>query len=397
MKSLFILGLIAGMTACESSKSAKISDPWKKHIILATNDAAEGQASSVNTAVANDFDQDGDVDVMASYNGKVFLYKAPDWKTYVIVDDMPINPSTLGELRGCIHSTLMDVDGDGDLDFVGSNRMIFWLECPPKPFEQPWKLRMITYEVNGAHCLITGDVDRDGKLELIANSWRDSSQSKIPDSITFLRIPENPLDGDLWKPIVFSDRDAPKRNHYMGFGDVNKDGRPDIACAGVGDEGSGNGWFAWWEQPVNPDGPWKKHLLSDKEESATNILIADLNGDGHEDFVGSRGHGKGIVWFKGPEFQKIDIDRKIESPHSLAVADLDADGDLDIASCGAKPDGEAVIHINDGNCNFTRHLIGQNQGSYDIRLVDMDGDADADMLVAGHTSRNIVWFENPMK
>lgn len=395
MKYLALIGVTVSLTACESPK--KISDPWKKHIILLTNDAAAGQASSVNTVVADDFNKDGHVDVMASYDGKVFLYKGPDWEPLVIVDDMPINPNTIGELRGCIHSTLMDVDGDGDMDYIGSNRMLFWLECPPEPFTQKWNLRMINYDVNGAHCVITGDVDRDGKPELIANSWRDVDQSKIPNSITFIRVPENPLEGELWKPVVFADQDAPKRNHYMGFGDVNQDGRPDIACAGVGDQGSGNGWFAWWEQPENPDQPWKKHLLSDVEESATNILICDLDGDGHQDFVASRGHGKGVLWFKGPEFKKIEIDETIESPHSLAVADLDGDGDLDIAACGALPNGKAMIYINQGKGEFDRHVIGENQGSYDIRLVDLDGDGDLDMLIAGHTSRNIVWYENPIK
>ena len=50
---------------------------------------------------------------------------------------------------------------------------------------------------------------------------------------------------------------------------------------------------------------------------------------------------------------------------------------------------------NSGNGEFTRHIIGRNQGSYDIRAVDMDGDKDLDLLIAGHTSKNIVWLENP--
>jgi len=373
-----------------------ITKPWKKHIILPTNNAAEGQASSVNTAAAHDFDKDGNIDVIASYDAMVILYRGPDWKPYVIVEEMPINPNTLGERRGCIHSTIMDVDGDGDMDFIGSNRMLFWLECPPKPFSEIWNLRMINYDVNGAHCVITGDVDRDGKLEIIANSWRDVNESKIPNSITFFRGPKDPFDGQLWKPIVFSDRDAPGRNHYMGFGDVNKDGRPDIGCAGVGVEGASDGWFAWWEQPENPDQAWKKHLLSDDEEGASNILICDINNDVHMDFVGSRGHGKEVL-FMGPEFVRTEIDATLDKPHSLAVADLNGNGNLDIVSCGSTPSGIAVIYINDGKGKFTRQVIGTNQGSYDTRIVDMDGDGDLDVLIAGSSTRNIVWFENPLR
>jgi FG-GAP-like repeat len=374
----------------------EITKPWIKHIILPTNDAAEGQACRVNTVVANDFDKDGNMDVIASYDAMVILYRGPDWKPQVIVQEMPINPDSLGERRGCIHSTIMDVDGDGDMDFIGANRMLFWLECPPKPFSDTWNLRMINYDVN-PHCLITGDVDRDGKLEFIANSWPDETKSKIPNSITFFRVPKNPFEDKLWKPIVFADRDAPKRNHYMGFGDVNKDGRPDIACAAVGVEGAADGWFAWWEQPKNPDQAWKKHLLSDKEEGASNILICDINNDGHMDFVGSRGHGKGMVWFKGPEFVSTEIDATLITPHSLAVTDLDGNGTLDIVSCGSHPDGIAVIYLNDGKEHFTRQIIGEKQGSYDIRIMDMDGDGDLDVLIGGAATRNIVWYENPSR
>lgn len=395
MKTLRNTSLILILSTVVSQ--GEITTPWKKHIILATNNGADGQACRVNTAVADDFDKDGKMDVIASYDAKVVLFRGPDWKPHVIVEEMPINPSTLGERRGCIHSTIMDVDGDGDMDFIGSNRMLFWLECPAKPFSEKWNLRMMNYDVNGAHCVITGDVDRDGKLEIIANSERDEKTSKIPFSITFFRVPKDPHVDQLWKPIVFADKDAPGRNHYMGFGDVNKDGRPDISCAGVGVQGAADGWFAWWEQPENPDQAWKKHLLSDKEEGASNILNCDINNDGHMDFVGSRGHGKGVVVFKGPEFGSTEIDATLVSPHSLAVADLNGDGALDIVSCGSNPDGIAVIYLNDGKGNFTRQIIGENQGSYDTRIVDMDGDGDLDVLIGGAGTRNIVWYENPLR
>ena len=374
-----------------------ITEPWKKHIILATNDAAPGQASRIATAVAHDFDKDGHIDVISSYDGKVFLYQGPSWKPHLIVEELPLNPNTGGELRGCLHSTLMDVDGDGDMDYIGSNRMLFWLECPPKPFKDKWKLRMITYDVNGAHCVLTGDVDGDGKPEIIANSWRDVGESRIPNSVTFLRIPEKPLEEKLWQPIVIANRNAEGRNKYMSFGDVNRDGRPDIAVAAQGVPGSANGWFAWWEQPENPDQSWKKHIISDKEEGASNIVTCDLNKDGHMDFVGCRVLGKGLIWFKGPEYTRIEIDAKIEHPHSLAVADLDGDGHLDIVCGECYETGFVAIYRNDGKGNFTRHIIAEQQASYDVRITDMNRNGKLDILLAGASSRNIVWLENPMK
>lgn len=79
----------------------------------------------------------------------------------------------------------------------------------------------------------------------------------------------------------------------------------------------------------------------------------------------------------------------------MAVADIDADGDMDAATC-AKDDRIAAWFENDGKGNFTTHIIGTDQAAYDIRAVDMDGDADIDLLIAGQQSQNVVWYENPL-
>ena len=372
---------------------------WMKHVVEKGNADAQTAASAthntfadVNAVVANDFDKDGSIDIMASFDGKVVLYKGPQWEKRVVLPKMP--PDKTGRIakRGCIHGTLLDVDRDGDMDFIGSNRMLFWLECPDKPFADDWVCRMINLEVNGAHCVITADVDRNGEADLIANSWRDKSESTIPNSITWLKTPPDPRDGKLWSPNIFAKNDAPGRNHYMGFGDVNKDGRGDIACGAP--EG---GWFAWWEQPLDPTTPWKKHLLSENDPGATNILPLDLNGDGKLDFLASRGHEKGVLWFKAPDFTKLEIDKTLDKPHCLAAADLDGDGDIDFASCSSSLDGVAAWYENDGKGQFKRHVLDKNQSSYDIRLVDLDSDEDLDVLIGGHSSHNVVWYENPLK
>ena len=139
----------------------------------------------------------------------------------------------------------MDVDEDGDLDFCGSNNTVFWLECPDDPFSgQPWTYRTIDDEILGTHCLITGDVDRDGRVDLIANSGRPPGKTAFPNSLAWLSAPKNVHTATHWNRHIFADRDAPGGSHYTGFGDINQDGRPDIACAAKGGEGFPNGeWF----------------------------------------------------------------------------------------------------------------------------------------------------------
>ena len=380
--------VVAGCFASVISSGAS----WQKHIVQ----SADGVKGGVNTVVASDFDGDGHLDIMSSFSGKVVVYAGPDWAVaHTAHDFRPLKPGQSLN-GGCIHSCLMDVDGDGDMDFCGSNRTVFWLECPDTdPFSTPWTYRNIDDEIRGTHCLITGDVNGDGSIDLIANSFQTADRTEVPESITWLEIPKNPKTASQWPRHVFADGDAPGGNHYMGFGDVNGDGRPDIACGAKGGRGFvGGEWFAWWEQPANPKQRWKKHLLSDKEPGASNILPADLNGDGHVDYLASRGHGKGVLWYKGPSFEQIEIDPDMVGPHSLALADLDADGDMDAVSCSSPLEGATTVwYENDGTGQFTRHQMDAGQSSYDVRIIDLDQDGDLDVLIAGHFSRNIVWYE----
>ena len=378
-KLLFLFPLLSTLAQAE----------WKKHVVT----EAKGM---INSAVAADWNADGKIDVIASLDGKVVLFTGPDWKAHTLHDFRP-GLSRNKPRSACIHSCLMDVDGDGDQDFIGSNNTVFWLECPDNPLAGPWKYRTVDDEILGTHCLITGDVNRDGKPDLIANSGRAAKQTSIPNSLTWLEVPQNPRTAKSWIRHVFAKGDAPGGSHYTGFGDVNGDGLPDISCAAKGgDRFPGGQWFAWWEQSKDGKLPWKKHLLADKQPGATNILPADLDGDKHIDYFATRGHGQGVLWFKGPDFKLIEIDPKILVPHSLDLADLDNDGDIDAVTCSKDPVDVAAWYENNGKGQFTKRIIGRKQGSYDTRAIDMDDDGDLDVLIAGHTSNNVVWYENPL-
>ena len=239
---------------------------WKKHLVV------EAQRGMVNSAVAADWNSDGKNDVIASLDGKVVLLLSPDWKSHTL-HEFRAGLSRNKPRTACIHSCLLDVDGDGDQDFVGSNNTVFWLECPDNPLAGLWKYRTVDDEILGTHCLITGDVNRDGKLDLIANSGRAAQHTSIPNSLVWLEVPKNPRSSNKWIRHVFAKGDAPGGSHYTGFGDVNGDGLPDISCAAKGgDKFPGGQWFAWWEQSKDGKLPWKKHILADNQPGATNIL-----------------------------------------------------------------------------------------------------------------------------
>ena len=182
--------------------------------------------------------------------------------------------------------------------------------------------------------------------------------------------------------------------HYLGVGDINGDGVLDAATgAKGGPQATSQGeWFAWWESSPDPTRSWVKHLVSEHEPGATNIHPVDVNEDGIMDFVASRGHGMGVIWFEGPDWQRHNIDASILEPHCLVAVDIDSDGDVDVATC-AFGSQEAAWYENNGDGVFSKHHVGSEQEAYDIRAVDMDRDGDIDFLVAGRGSRNVVWYE----
>ena len=110
--------------------------------------------------------------------------------------------------------------------------------------------------------------------------------------------------------------------------------------------------------------------------------------------IATRGHGLGVIWFEGPDWIEHTINPDLASPHCLALADFDRDGDIDAATCAYESKIVAWFE-NDGQGLFTTHVLDENQCAYDMRAIDMDGDADLDILVAGQLSKNIVWYANP--
>ncbi len=357
---------------------------WTKHVVF------EGAACM--TAVAGDFTGDGLIDIVCNAGKKTQLLVAPDWK-----------PILLGsESIDWIHSESMDVDGDGDLDVIGTPYnpgRIVWLECPANPLTDRWNERLIDDQVNGVHGLLVGNVDNVGRLDLLATSAQP--KDPFPYSLVWYSIPNNPLTAERWDRFVLAAGDAPGLSHYLGIGDINGDGLPDAASGAKGDgtkAGADGQWFAWWQAGKDPTQPWVKEIVAGKQPGATNIHPADVNGDGKMDLVASRGHGVGVVWFEretsSATWTEHTIDGALREPHCLAVIDLDRDGDIDVATVAFGSE-RAMWYENDGRGNFKSHRIGENQQAYDIRVIDMDNDGDLDLVVAGRASNNVVWYENP--
>ena len=176
--------------------------------------------SHVNSATAHDYSGDGKQEILFSAEGKFFMYFGSKYdKPFIFAEAIPKYAKMKPR---CIHCVLHDVDGDGDLDFVGSYvREVFWLECPDKnPTTTQWKMHLITDQIFGVHCIRSFDIDQDGRNDLITNDFTDD-KGPYSRSVCWLLPKFSKKKPIEWTIIQLAKGTAQGGSHYFDFGDVN--------------------------------------------------------------------------------------------------------------------------------------------------------------------------------
>ncbi len=346
-----------------------------------------------------DFNGDGRLDIVAG----PYLYLAPDWKP-VKIRTLKGNVDEKGDgYWWDFMNAPLDVDGDGKLDVVSCSwhgkRSEWYRNILPDKGD--WPVTVI--EENGNfECGDLWDINGDGKkLEILPATkhvvWYElGKDSSGKQTVLMHKVSDGPF---IWGG---------------GIGDLNGDGRPDILRPD-----------AWFEAPADPrSGKWTQHPLAvgsaedGRAEHTPQILVYDVNADGLNDIVTSSAHRHGIFWYEqtkgdsSPAWTQHVIDATWTQAHSLTLADLDGDGDLDLvtgkrfrAHNGSDPEGDAPPGVywyeleRKANPKWTKHVISYDQGigsGMSIPVVDLDGDGDLDIVVTGKWG-GPVWFENKRK
>lgn len=144
------------------------------------------------------------------------------------------------------------------------------------------------------------------------------------------------------------------------------------------------------------------HLLADGQPGAFGIATGDLDGDGDIDIAGAaESSGRLTAWLNdgaaAPVFTAHVVDAAYPAVSGVSIADLDADGDLDLVVCTGAIAQRLTCYLNDGGSPpawTPSHLETNWSESWEIATGDVDGDGRLDVVGTNLGQGDVVWWRN---
>ena len=252
----------------------------------------------------------------------------------------------------------------------------------------------VTYGSGGsaAYSIAVSDVNRDGKLDvLVANG----------SGVAVLLGNGN---GTFQSAVGVSDASG----SIVAAADVNGDGKPDLLTNGCPNGNTCSNGGVVGVALGNGDGTFQPEVTyGSGGSSASSLAVADVNGDGKLDVLAGN-VGVGVVGVllgngDGTFPSEVTYGSGGSYAESVAVADLNGDGKPDwvvanqceAANC---PSELGIVGVSLGNGDGTfRPAVTYSSGGYyaiSIAVADVNGDGKPDLLVANQCPMNVNCFES---
>jgi len=371
---------------------------WK-HLSTKTGDIPPTNGGNQQTScLAADLDKDGTAEIVVTDRSvvpSVIMYKYTNGNfEKSIIDEDP--------LRIEAGNAFFDIDNDGDMDIIfageSQSNQVWWWENPyPSKEKKPWVRRTIKNSGKTKHHdLLVGDFDADGKNDLVF--WNQGG-----NLLAIAQVPEDPKSAEEWdwKPIYTYSDDSEMQPLYgidnmpswRGGNEHEGLDIADIDCDGLQDIVGGGLWFKY-----KGDGTFEANMV-DASNTFTRSAAGQLIEGGRPEIVLAPGDGTGPLcmyqwvekyddWNKkwtgtGTWERSVLIDTLYDG-HSLDIVDFNGDGHMDIFSAEMKlnPENPGAIRIllGNGKGNFKVHIVHDNIGSHESKIVDIDGDGKYDIV-----------------
>lgn len=266
---------------------------------------------------------------------------------------------------------------------------------------------------DGAHNLIPYDLDNDGKVDLIANSYRSDAlivYKYDSDSHDFSKWQRDIIDTSVGggiprKPIVKFVKSILKEKllggylggaHYTAIADMNNDGKDDLIVAGDYKRYDIVCYIA--SENITNLIKWNKKVIYKNNSHRTyHVETGDIDNDGYQDVVFSTKTDNSIGWCKNnrssSEWPVTWVDKNCTRCFNVRVADIDKNGQKDIISSEDDSTEGGKIHfysyLNNPMLqeNWINHTIAnfpEGHGVSVFEIIDIDNDDDLDIITGNH-------------
>lgn len=320
--------------------------------------------------------------------------------------------SSTSESKDTRQVLLGDFDGDGDLDYLSGN----------SDGGNVYRLDLYTNNGTGAFSNATfgssesfqeataGDIDGDGDLDLIYAYTAGGALARVKNSGAATFVQDNFSSATLYEDVLLNDFNndgsldvlAAGSNYALflntGHGlfvqtgsvlptlsdvttaDFNSDGYLDVATSDGSQNfrvylNSGTGSFTRsYNTTLGTNGP---------------VIAGDFDGDGNIDVVAGSATNQILVEINNGNGTSFGfpsggaaVASNLNTLRSLAAADVDNDGDLDVIASGGPTAGGARLFLNGGTGILTENGVATetSDSTYGIAIGDIDGDGDVDYV-----------------
>ena len=189
--------------------------------------------------------------------------------------------------------------------------------------------------------------------------------------------------------------------------DLDGDGRLDLVAASSNDNAVS--WFrnegisneSYVEGDLTPQFSIKKQITWSSLGSRI-VTVADVDADGDIDVIGASYYDSSLRWFENDgtgEFTPHLISSAVNEGQGVFVADLDNDGTVDVVSASSG-DNTIAVFWNLGNgtfCEIKTVVDDDAIGARTAIAVDLNGDGWLDIASASKDDDTVAWYPNDGK